>query len=84
MLSSQDFIQRLKSHRGGLVRFTGDFYLPDSPPQSLSSKIGILIDARAAWPGSARPVVSLLIDGSVKEIYVAPGQLELIGGTGDE
>ena len=82
MLSSQDFMQRLKSHRGGLVRFTGDFYLPDSPPQSLSSKIGILIDAKEAVVAPA--VVSLLIDGSVKEIYVAPGQLELIGGTGDE
>jgi hypothetical protein len=83
-MSEYHFHSRLKSHRGGLVRFVGDFYLPvqDCQLQSLSSKIGILIDAKEAVVAPA--VVSLLIDGSVKEIYVAPGLLELIGGAGDE
>ncbi len=81
---SHNFLPQLQSHRGGLVRFVCDFYLPvrGGQFQFLSSKIGILIDARAAVVAPA--VVSLLIDGSVKEIYVSPGQLELIGGAGDE
>jgi hypothetical protein len=79
-MSDSSFHERLQSHRGGLIR-VGEL---DSRlvASAFSGKIGLLMSVNTACAGltvEGAQWVELLIDGSVRSIFLYPDELELIG-----
>ncbi len=78
MPSDQTFEQQVQAHVGGLVRVRYD----DGGASGLNGKIGLLMNASEAEhdPTLAAPRrIVLLIDGSVKKLFLYPHELEFIG-----
>ena len=76
MASEQTLVQKLQPHVGGLVRVRCD----DGRASGLNGKIGLLMSVTACKaPWLSRAVVELLIDGSVRSLFLYPDELELIG-----
>jgi hypothetical protein len=73
------FLERLKSHRGGLVRVLAQRNSAVSLDQ-WNNKLCLLLDARR-W-GSATTVVEveLLADGRVIRLWLVPREIEFLGG----
>ena len=84
MLSSQDFMQRLKSHVGGLVRIVN----VESVSPSRNNAIFLLISAN--WDLELGPVdpgqaeIRVMANGKIDKIYIYEREIELIGGCSAE
>jgi hypothetical protein len=80
-MSEPSFHERLQSHRGGLVRVSRRGPVVWGS-KKVSSKIGLLmsVTAGAGWDGrEGAQWVELLIDGSVRSLFLYPDEIELIG-----
>lgn len=75
-MSERDFVNRLREHVGGLVRVRCD----DGRASGLNGKIGLLMSVTAfKAPWLSRAVIELLIDDSVRILFLYPDEIELIG-----
>ena len=94
-MSESSFLERLKSHQGGLVRVQAALRRPvglgivdrveqlqqQRVSREFNGKIGLLMGVTTAC-GRAAPGgqwVKLLIDGSIKKLLLYPGDLKFIG-----
>jgi hypothetical protein len=82
-MSESSFLERLKSHRGGLVRVLAQ----RSSAVSLgkwNNKLCLLLDA-GRWRCTTTAVeVELLADGHVIRLWLVPREIEFIGAEAGE
>ena len=80
MLSSQDFMQRLKSHVGGLVRIVN----VESVSPSRNDVIFLLVsanwDPELGTDETGQAEIRVMAAGIIDTIYIYPEELELIDG----
>jgi hypothetical protein len=70
-----DFLEQMLSRVGGLAKMTTEL---EVYPEMIG-KIGLLMDVYRVDGAGSVVLAEVLVDGSVKEIYVIPGDLEFIG-----
>ena len=70
-----DFLEQMLSRVGSIVKFTTEL---EVYPEMIG-KIGLLMDVDRIDDPASVVLAEVLVDGSVKEIYVIPGDLEFIG-----
>jgi len=77
------FIERLLSHRGGLVRVRpGAWRDSRTTTREFDGKIGLLMGTFPAFGGGISvdaQWVEMLIDESIKNIFLYPDELEFLG-----
>jgi hypothetical protein len=78
MPGDQTFEQQLQPHVGGLVRVSRRASVMWGS-RELSSKIGLLMSVTPGLVDAAAQWVELLIDGSVRSLFLYPDEIELIG-----
>ena len=76
-------LEQLKSHVGGLVRVrVGAWRDSRATAREFDGKIGLLMSAFPAFGAGIRvdaQWVEMLIDGSIKNIFLYPDELEFLG-----
>jgi hypothetical protein len=72
------FLERLESHRGGLVRVKSTY-------SDLIGKIGLLTAARPAsgHPREDAALIDLFIDGRLRSLYVYTFEVEFLDSRGE-
>jgi len=77
------FIDRLESHRGGLVRVLAHRSSAVSISQ-WNNKLCLLLDARRLSSATTVVEVELLADGRVIRLWLVPREIEFLGGEAGE
>jgi hypothetical protein len=84
MLSSQDFMQRLKSHVGGIVRIVN----VESVSPSRNDVIFLLVsanwDPELGTDETGQAEIRVMANGKIDTIYIYEREIELIGGCSAE
>jgi hypothetical protein len=81
MTREQTFEQQLKSHQGGLIRVrVGAWREGWATTREFDGKIGLLMRTLPGFAGSDyAQFIELLIDESIKNIFLYPDEVEFLG-----
>jgi hypothetical protein len=82
-MSESSFHEQLKSHQGGLIRVRVSAWREGwATTREFDGKIGLLMSTFPAFGGGISvdaQWIELLIDGSIKNIFLYPDEVEFLG-----